>query len=348
MSASTGHRRGFAVLTMAVFFVVGLSASPMMNASQTSPSLSTPAPNELGGVMVLMYHDIGPRESTWRRTPENFKQDLIELHNRGYAPIALTDLVEGRIDTPRGKTPVVLTFDDGHPGQFQWKHDAQDQTPADDSAIGILKSFHEEHPDFPLEATFFLNGHHPFGQKDQVQGKLNYLLANGMDIGNHSTRHRNLGSRQYQNPEVIQSAIGNQARFLSRQVMTRFPDYTINTFALCYGRRPNVRLQPFLKSGSVDSFRYRNIAVLNVGAGPTKSPFDNRFKPLAIPRIRASRMNTCGTGLYDWLARFDAVPKDRFISDGDPSKVTIPSDQTNWLNSTFVAQKGYLLEKIDI
>lgn len=32
-------------------------------------------PNELGRVMILMYHKIGEPESVWMRSPENFRQD---------------------------------------------------------------------------------------------------------------------------------------------------------------------------------------------------------------------------------------------------------------------------------
>jgi len=34
-------------------------------------------PNELGQIMILMYHKIGSPESEWMRTPQNFRQDRI-------------------------------------------------------------------------------------------------------------------------------------------------------------------------------------------------------------------------------------------------------------------------------
>ena len=69
--------------------------------------------NELGDIMVLMYHSIGEPEAEWRRTPENFRADLEYLYQSGYRPISLTDYVTGNITTEAGFTPIVLTFDDG-------------------------------------------------------------------------------------------------------------------------------------------------------------------------------------------------------------------------------------------
>ncbi len=52
-------------------------------------------PNEMGRVMVLMYHNIGSEEATWTRTPENFKKDLNTLYEKGYRPISLKRLCVG-------------------------------------------------------------------------------------------------------------------------------------------------------------------------------------------------------------------------------------------------------------
>ncbi len=311
-----------------------------MSRADEPPPVKMMPPNELGKIMVVMYHDIGQVESTWRRTPQNFLRDLDALYRRHYYPVSLTDLVTGEFEVPKGKAPVVITFDDGYPGQFQWdddssKKDISEPVPSPDTAVGMLMAFQEAHPDFPAKATFFLHGKHPFGQKSQVAEKLRFLVANGMDIGNHLTRHQNLGKKSFQSAGIIQKAIGQQAQYLASVISPQYSDYEIDTLALCYGRRPRPALQRFLEQGVVDGFRYKNIAILNVGAGPTPSPFDRRFKPLAIPRIRASEINTFGTGLYDWLIHFDQNPEQRFISDGSKKHITIPINQSSDLNTTF-------------
>ena len=61
-----------------------------------------------------------------------------------------------------------------------------------------------------------------------------------------------------------------------------------------------------------------------MGANPAPSPFSGAFRPEAIPRVRASEMNTEGTGIYDQMQRFQENLQARYISDGDPNTVVIP------------------------
>ena len=329
---------------------IGFFLSFVISGTALNAEVEALSPNEMGKIMVLMYHDIGDRETTWRRTPDNLERDLEALNQRGYVPISLTDFVRGRIRVPRGKSPIVITFDDGHPGQFQWAKSkylpGEIKKPSEKSAVGILKKYHEAHHDFPARATFFLHGKRPFGEKKQLEEKLSYLIANQMDIGNHSTQHQNLGKKSLQNPELIQRAIGGQAMFLTGIISAKYPHYKIETYALCYGRRPRPRYQRFLHKGTFNNFNYTNIAILNVGSGPAYSPFDNRFRPQAIPRIRASEINTFGTGLYDWLRYFDENPNERYISDGNDVEVTVPRPAVKWINKRFFADVDYKIKKV--
>lgn len=75
--------------------------------------------NELGQVMVLMYHLIGYEESQYNRTPEEFRQDIATLKAAGYYPVNLRDLASGNIEVPAGKSPVAITFDDSSGGQYR-------------------------------------------------------------------------------------------------------------------------------------------------------------------------------------------------------------------------------------
>jgi hypothetical protein len=133
-------------------------------------------------------------------------------------------------------------------------------------------------------------------------------------------------------PQLIQSAIGTQSTYLE-SLLTTFPNYKICTLALCFGGRPKTtHFEKYLSSGSQNGIPYQNIAVLNVGSSPAHSPFDQAFNPLKITRVRASEMNTGGTGLYDWLRYFDKHPHERFVSDGNANTVTIPASQKPRLN----------------
>jgi hypothetical protein len=290
-------------------------------------------PNELGSIMVLMYHDIRAPESTWVRTPENFSKDLSILFEKNYQPISLVDFISGNFNTDRGYTPFVLTFDDGTAGQFRVVEQNGMKIPDPQTAVGILENFGASHSSFQPKATFFVNGRNPFKEPTLVSYKMNYLLTHGMEIGNHTSKHQNLGSKEMASPQAIQSAIGSQAVYLESRLAS-FPEYRIRTLALCFGGRPKIpSLQKYLSRGIQKGTPYENIAVLNVGSSPAHSPFDKSFNPYSIPRIRASEINTAGTGLYDWVRYFDKHPDERFVSDGNADIVTIPELFKSRLNT---------------
>lgn len=277
-------------------------------------------PNEGGKIMILMYHNIGDEERDWVRTPANFLKDLEVLYEKGYRPVSLTDYTGGNIATEQGMTPVVITFDDGNLNNFEYLENGQIRK---DSAIGLLMDFHEKHKDFPLEATFFVYGERPFRQDSLIEAKLNFIVENGMDIGNHTKDHNGF-KKAYS--EEIQKQIGEQAQYLMSIIDRN--DYIVNTLALPFGERPKEEsLIKYLASGIYNDFPYENIAVLNVGWNPAYSPYDKRFDSVSLPRIRASEMNVDNVGLYDYLDYFDRHPEERFISDGVAEIVTIPADK---------------------
>lgn len=277
-------------------------------------------PNEAGKIMVLMYHNIGAEEAEWVRTPANFIRDMETLYEKGYRPISLKDYVSGSISTEQGFTPVVITFDDGNLNNFEYLENGQIRQ---DTAVGLLLSFHEKHKDFPLEATFFQNGEHPFRQDSLISKKLNFIIDQGMDVGNHTKDHN---SFKKAGAEEIQEQIGAQAQYL-KGIIGR-EDYEINTLALPFGERPrDEKLMKYLASGNYRGISYQNIAVLNVGWNPAYSPYDTRFDHTRIPRIRASEMKVDSVGLYNYLDYFDRHPEEKFISDGIAEIITVPQDK---------------------
>lgn len=274
-------------------------------------------PNEAGKIMVLMYHNIGNEEKEWVRTPANFLKDLNTLYEKGYRPISLSDYVSGKITTKQGFTPIVITFDDGNKNNFEYLDDGSANKA---SAVEILMDFHKNHNDFPLEATFFLTGSSPFNQKGFESEKINFIIENGMDVGNHTQNHANFKDTT---KDEIQMEIGAQAQFLKSLI--KKADYEVNTFALPFGIRPKDRtLTADLASGSFNDVPYENIAILNVGWNPAYSPYDTRFDHASIPRIRASEMKVDNVGLYNYIEYFDKNPQEKFISDGINEVVTIP------------------------
>lgn len=274
-------------------------------------------PNEDGRIMVLMYHNIGKEEDTWVRTPENFMKDLNTLYEKGYRPISLTDYVTGNITTEAGYTPVVITVDDANRNNFDY---LEDGTLNPDCMVAMLLDFHETHPDFPLEVTFFADGEVPFTQRDMDADKVNFLLEKGMDIGNHTENHNSLKDVT---TDELQRYIGVQATYL--ESLVEDSNYEVNTLSLPYGQRPtDDSLMQYLEKGTYDGETYENIAILNVGWYPAYSPYDDEnFDPLSIPRVRASEMDVDNVGMYNYLEYYDKNPEKRFISDGDPDVITL-------------------------
>ncbi len=302
-------------------------------------------PNEAGQIMVLMYHHISEPEAEWTRTPENFRKDLKYLYESGYRPISLRDYALGNITTEAGYTPVVLTFDDGRQNNFNMIQNVNEEWVIDpDSAVGILVDFHEKNPDFPLEATFFVNDNIPFGQNEHLKYKLNYIIEKGMDIGNHTATHVDFTNS---NEERIQKELAGIIKLINEHS----PDYEVNTLALPFGSRPKDKsLTNYLNNGEYEGIEYENNAILNVGWDPYKSPYHKDFDSLSIHRIRASEIQKYvqGVGMYDWIERFEKGERTKFVSDGDPNIVTVPLNFEEVIDKEKVKDKQirtYELEK---
>ena len=290
------------------------SAEPEKSEEPEAPEIDFQVvkPNELGEVMVIMYHSLGEKNSDYVRTAESFREDLKRLYEMGFRTLPLRDLVQGNITTPAGFTPVVLTFDDGHISNFRLLEDGSIDP---DSVVGIMSDFAAAHPDFGMHATFFFNGGTPFGQKDAVDFKFKFMLDNGMDIGNHSFGHEHFKSLSAQEVEI---SLGKNAAALEALLPEA---YAIDLLALPYGERPAEGQRATLVEGQFEGKPYKNSAILNVGWKPSVSPFDASFDFASIQRVQS------GDGhlqLTDWLDGYEANPKKRFISDGRADRVVVP------------------------
>lgn len=272
--------------------------------------------NELGQIMVLMYHRFEETEDEWARTPENFRKDLENLYAEGYRLVSMNDVLDGNIDIPAGTSPVVFTFDDGTAGQFRLIEKDGELVVDPDCAVGIMEEFHREHPDFGLTGTFYIYYvAPPFGQSDYVQAKLEYLVERGFEIGNHTYGHGNLRKLA---PEAARKEIAYQVKWTEEYL----PGYRVRSLALPLGAHPDDK--SLIVQGSFEGIAYHNEGILLVGSNPAPSPFDKRFVPSAIPRIRASEIKTDGLGMYEWMERLRDNPENRYVSDGNPETVVVP------------------------
>ena len=281
-----------------------------------------PRADELGRVMILEYHKIDYPEERWTRTPENFRRDLETLYARGYRLQSLTSLVEGRITVPVGTTPVVLTFDDSSAGQFRYveRNGALEVDPK--SGVGVLEAFIREKPDFGRAATFFvLPGakapNNLFNQPAHEGRKLRWLVEQGYELGNHTLWHANLGKY---NEATVRAQLADAQIWVQRHV----PQYRLRTLALPHGVYP--RDVTWALSGTAKGTTYRHEAILMVAGGAAPSPFARSFDPVRLPRIQAVEHD-----LRHWLNHFERTPADRYISDGNPDTLTIPTTRKDRL-----------------
>ena len=105
-------------------------------------------PNELGDIPVIMYHAVLLEAPTvYQRSVEGFKKDLEYMYSNGYVTISNRDYVDFNINIPAGKTPILLTFDDGEAGTFDLVK-ANDGTlvPKENTAIYLMEEFYKKHP----------------------------------------------------------------------------------------------------------------------------------------------------------------------------------------------------------
>lgn len=288
-----------------------LLAGCAQGAEREAKSSPTPTPvavdpaqvkaNELGLVMILEYHRIGPKEERWQRTPANFRADLERLYQKGYVLVNLQDFVSGTMQVPAGKKPVILTFDDGTEGQFRYLPDGKLDPHC---AVGILEEMYQRHPDFGRAGTFYQLPRLAFEQPGLAEKKLRFLVDNGYEIGNHTVDHTDLtrlGSAQ------VQKAVGDAAAMVAKII----PGYQVKSLAYPYGGVPK-DLEAVAKGPG-----YTNTAALLVGADPAPSPFSKKFQPLKLPRIQAIQSE-----LDRWFLFFEQAPHWQYISDGDSNRIS--------------------------
>ncbi len=269
--------------------------------------------NELGVVPVLMYHRLTPvPKGEYDRTPEDFRAEIQRLYDSGYRPVLARDLVAGTIDLPAGASPVVLTFDDTTVSQYRL---GPDGNVAADTAVGILLDFSKSHPDFKPVATMYVNGN-PF-EAGAGTAELQDLTKRGFELGGHTLTHQNLGKTD---PENVQKELVQGLRVITKAV----PEAKVTTMALPFGVHP--KDDTLAHAGTWDGQTYSFDGVFLVGAAPSPSPFAAAFAPLNIPRVRSSSWDggKPNFGSAYWLDSLDKHPERRYVSDGDPDRVSFP------------------------
>jgi len=294
---------------------------------KTTAADAARTPNELGRIPVAEYHLITDHDSTYSRERGHFRRDLEEIYARGYRPVTISQILDRKIDLPRGLSPIVFVFDDASPSQFSYIERNGKLEIDPQSGLGIWLDFKKSHPDWPNRAVFCLlsgaqAGRSFFGDKG-IEGqksewrfpKVRYLNEQGFELCNHTLWHAQLN--RYSDA-VVQEQIARGQMAIDSAV----PGYKVRTFALPLGVWPKNRA--LAKQGSWTDpktgtvVRYNNEAILEVAGGPTRSPYDPQFNPLSINRVQA-----VGSDPVRTLDNLDKTGS-RYVSDGDPATVAKP------------------------
>jgi hypothetical protein len=315
VSATDSARSGFVAVANA-----GTATSAQGNPNRV--------PNEMGRIMVIEYHLIGDRNTTYSRERGSFRKDLELLYSRGYRPVNMAQVLDRKIDLPRGLSPVVFTLDDASPEQFSYVEKEGKLEIDPRSGLGIWLDFRKTRPDWDNKAVFCLlsgaeAGHNFFGDKN-IQGqktawrfpKVKWLADNGFELCNHTLWHAQLSKY----PDAF---VQEQIARLALAVDSAVPGYKMRSMALPQGLWPKNRALASKGSWtdprSKRTVSYNYEAVFEVAGGPARSPHDPAFNPLSTPRIQV-----IGNAIESAMNRLEKSGN-MYISDGNPATIARPA-----------------------
>src|SRR5437762_2010197 len=313
----------------------GTSATGPISTTETAASGSgnpNRVPNEMGRIMVLEYHLITDHNGDYARERGQFRKDLELLYSRGYRPVNMSDVLDKKLNLPKGLSPVVFVFDDASPEQFRYIEDHGKLEIDPTSGIGIWLDFRKTHPDWGNKAVFCLlngaaAGHNFFGDRG-VQGqksqwrfqKVKWLADNGFELCDHTLWHAQLSKY----PDAfVQEQIARNVLGIDSAV----PGYRIREMALPQGLWPKNRALASKgswtdpKTGKTVSYSWP--VVFEVDGGPMRSPYDPAFNPGSTPRIQV-----IGNAIEANMNKLEQAGN-AYIADGNPSVVARPAAGSN-------------------
>lgn len=296
--------------------------------------------NELGNIPIMMYHGIVDKKDNetnyiggnvdkdgYNRTTESFRKDLEFYYNNNYRMIRLQDYIDGKINTEYGKSPIILTFDDGNENNLKVTGlDNKGNIIIDpNSAVGILEDFKKKYPDYNITATFFVNDS-LFNQPEYNEKILKWLVENGYDIGNHTKGHAN-----FSNIDTIktQEVVG----YVYKQLDEIIPNKYVKIVALPFGSPYNKTHAnySYILKGDYNDYSYETTAALRVGWESELSPFNTNFDKTFLKRCRAYDNNGKD---FDIEMNFRILENKRYISDGNIDTIITSTKNENIVKNT--------------
>lgn len=331
-------------LTRVIIAVVALALaflSPSVPAAIAHPGLLTAEeyvqyqPNELGRVPVLMYHNIvpddAPRDSSvdpyMYRTYDEFWGDMLWLYEHNFYLVGMNDLISGNLDVPLGKHPVVFTFDDSSSLHFTLIEREDGEIEIDPHcAVGLMERFYAEYPDFGRGAHFAVVPGNAFSwplheQDHLFEQKVQWLIENGYEIGNHTLSHPNLAEID---DEEFAWTVSGPVIWADEFMGANHPANATRVLTLPFGIKPNPETNPNKVHMMLEGFEYKGnrvelVGILELTGGSSPVPWSKDWDPFSIPRLPVQD---------DVLDILKAVHLEGanpyYTSDGNIDTVTIP------------------------
>ncbi len=297
-------------------------------------------PNEVGEIPVIMFHNFieaykPDTEKDYTTTFGEFETLLQTLYDQGFRLISMQDFIDCNVSVPAGTIPMVFTFDDGTPGQFNLIEENGKLKVNPRSAVGIMMAFNEKHPDFGLKGMFYVNmdkENKTFEGAGTLKERFELLESIGLELGTHTWGHVNYTKKK--TAEEVQESLGkNQKR--AEEIL---PGLKFDSLALPFGSRPeNKSLRPYLKDGSYNGVDYHHETIMAVGAEPSVPSISKKYDSLYVRRVRAQGRVTVDADLTWWLPKMTS--ERMFVSDGDPKTIVIPANKTDRVDETKLSDK---------
>lgn len=320
-------------------------------------------PNELGDIPIFMYHNIvtdPSLEGHLYRTADELYADLQWLYDNNFYLVGMNAVVRGQFDVPAGKHPAVLTFDDSSSMHISFELGPDGEPLLDENgeyiltpntAVEVMERFAADHPDFGVTAHFAIIPAFGFSwpgwnQEGLFEAKVQWLVDNGYEVGNHTSDH----------PELSKLDTSNFARNIAEPyiavnnvVDSSHPNFAMHILTLPYGDFEEGGWTGDKHAYIVNGFVWNQTEVklegiLLVCCGANPSPFHDDYRRLWISRIRgddpdfAELQKSIENG---WITLY--------TSDGNPETVTVPwplpEHQWGKLNEAAITSRGLTLIK---
>ncbi|HOA79484.1 MAG TPA: polysaccharide deacetylase family protein, partial [Defluviitaleaceae bacterium] len=156
---------------------------------------------------------------------------------------------------------------------------------------------------------------------------------------NHTYSHAHLSKLS---ADEIQEQVGK----VDNMIKELLPNYTLDSFSYPFGERPKEELRHLIEKGVYEGKEYNYKIALREGPSGPFVPINHiKFDPYNVPRVRGSEGEE--GDLWWYLDYYDKHPNYRYISDGNPNRISIPKEQENNINQTSLGDKELFVYTIE-